>query len=110
MLMLFSLCVTGFLDLSSTETAEKENAMQKLETAISNINDFSPGNIQQAANCIIALDEDRSKSAIADITGTYVYDFNKIVESEILQDEVSINKVSRTGQIGGALLGGVLAE
>lgn len=109
MLTLFSLCVTGFLALSSKEAEEKENTIQKLETEISNIKDFTPTNKQQAANCIIALDEDRSKIAIADTTGTYVYGFDKIVESEILQDEVSISKVSRTGQLGGALIGGVLA-
>lgn len=108
-LILASLLITGGLIISDSIKKEQDDIQTTMKSNIENIKDFSPSNIQQAANCIIALDEDRSKIAIADTTGTYVYDFNKIVESEILQDEVSISKVSRSGQIGGVLLGGVLA-
>lgn len=109
LLILASLLITGGLIISDSIKKEQDDIQTTIKSNIENIKDFSPSNIQQAANCIIALDEDRSKIAIADTTGTYVYSFDKIIESEILQDEVSISKVSRTGQIGGALLGGVLA-
>ncbi|WP_211749698.1 hypothetical protein [Paenibacillus sp. Marseille-Q4541] len=109
MLTVFSLCITGFLVLSSKETKEKEDAIQKLESQISMVKDFTPTNILHAANCVVALDENKEKLVIANTVGTYTYDFKKVIESEIFQDEVSISKVSRTGQIGGALVGGVLA-
>lgn len=108
-LMIFSLSITGFMLMSNKVSDEQEKFYSSLENNISKIDNFNADKIHRAVDSVIALDEKSEKVAVSDKNGTYVYNFRDIVESEIIQDEVSISKVSRAGQLGGALVGGALA-
>lgn len=108
-LMVFSLSITGGLLLTDKIKVEQENLYSGFENAISKIDNFKADKTHRAVDSVIALDEKNEKIAVSEKSGTYVYNFRDIVESEIIQDEVSISKVSRAGQLGGALVGGALA-
>lgn len=57
---------------------------------------------------ILSFDEDAQKINFASEHGNKTYSFRDILQSEIIQDGVSITKTSRGSQLGGALVGGVL--
>ncbi|WP_145142145.1 hypothetical protein [Paenibacillus sp. Y412MC10] len=90
--------------IPNTIKAERE----RLEHKLLNLNDFDPSQKFQALNGVIGLDEDNKKFAIIDSNNHYIFSFEDLIESEILQNETTVTKTSRSSQIAGAIVGGAL--
>jgi hypothetical protein len=62
-------------------------------------------------NSSILLDEESKKVCFifTNNNSPEIYDYKDILESEILEDGITITNTSRTSQLGGALVGGILA-
>ncbi|MCC3645838.1 SHOCT domain-containing protein [Cytobacillus oceanisediminis] len=62
-------------------------------------------------NSAILLDEERKKVCFlfANIDTSEIYSYKEILETEIVEDGKTITGTSRSSQIGGAIIGGVLA-
>jgi hypothetical protein len=123
---LTSLIVGGRYD-SKRKLDFTDNLFKRLKEMAKRIDDFNVTQefISPNLESYIALDEDNKKVCIienehknhGELSKTtskfeykhYVYSFNEIIQSEIISDGVTINKTSRSSQIGGALVGGALA-
>ncbi len=57
----------------------------------------------------IAIDEDDKKVALVENGNYRIFDYRDIVESQIIEDGQELTSISRTSQVGRALVGGVLA-
>lgn len=91
---------------------KKTQQMTILEHELKDYN-FSQRFTSYDDNVTIMVDENAKKLCIAEVSETNgkseVYDYKDILESEIIEDGQTVTKTSRSGQIGGALVGGVLA-
>lgn len=75
---------------------------------------------------VLAIDEDHKKICIIEnqhnnmgieLSKTFskfdyltkIFDYDDILQTEVIEDDVTITKTSRSGQLGGALVGGLLA-
>lgn len=113
-LILVAACFTVAALLNKKEKENLEDLYTKLETTISNIDNFKSTNQIRTENSVLSIDENSQKVVIVGVDHaksvmTYVYNFSDIIESEIIQDEVTLTKTSRASQVGGALVGGALA-
>lgn len=108
----FVVIIIIFFILFNTQEA-KDNKRDFL-LRLSKLDDFNPTQYMMEDNGRqgLAIDEDKNKFCITrDSNGyviTEVYEYKELLEAEILEDGNSITKTSRTGQVGGALLGGIL--
>lgn len=82
-----------------------------LFSKINELNDFefSKHILSDDLNNGIFIDEKRNKICLVDNEkNTNVYRYRDILEVEILEDGSSVTKMSRTSQVGGAILGGLI--
>ncbi|WP_413381215.1 SHOCT domain-containing protein [Alkalihalobacillus sp. 1P02AB] len=93
-------------ELNNTKMKKLSDLKGKLEGFIES-KEFVAYDLETA----LILDEENSKLAIIRLEDEYVktYDYSELLESEVIEDGITVNKTSRSSQIGGALLGGVLA-
>ncbi|WP_377887475.1 SHOCT domain-containing protein [Alkalihalobacillus sp. R86527] len=72
---------------------------------------FSQKHISSNMDSSIMIDEEAKKLCIIQdqLSKERVYDYKDILASEIIEDGVTVNKTSRSSQIGGAILGGIVA-
>jgi Short C-terminal domain len=94
----------------SRETNEKVNKLHDMQMAIKDFTvsqKFTSPDIKSA----LLLDEENKKVAFiyVDSNDTQIYNYEDILEAEILEDGKTITSTSRSSQIGGALIGGALA-
>lgn len=91
---------------------KREMKLKQLDKSIEDIEGFSYNKrFVSAENDTALLIDEKSKRiclAYSSLETKKVYPYKDILESEIVEDNVSVNKVSRTSQIGGAILGGFL--
>jgi hypothetical protein len=117
-ILLVVLTVLGFyLDYKSKRDREENEDQHRSirETGISNLKshtDFDvtrrfEGNPQVSQ--MISIDENKKKVSFIDGVRFRVYNYRDILSSEVLIDGNEVIKTSRTSQIGGALIGGILA-
>jgi hypothetical protein len=117
-ILLVVLLVLGFYTEHRSKRKREENEDQQRsirETGISNLRkqtDFEVtsrfvGNPQVSQ--MISIDENKKKVSFIDGEQYRVYNYRDILSSEVLIDGNEIIKTSRTSQIGGALIGGILA-
>jgi hypothetical protein len=117
-ILLVVLLVLGFYAEHRSKRKREENEDQQRsirETGISNLRkqtDFEvtsrfEGNPQVSQ--MISIDENKKKVSFIDGEKYRVYNYRDILSSEVLIDGNEIIKTSRTSQIGGALIGGILA-
>lgn len=113
-LLIIAIGLTSLALINKKEHENLEDLYTKLETTISNIDNFKSTNQIRTDNSVLSIDENSQKIVIVGVDHskavmTYVYNFSDIIESEIVQDETTLTKTSRASQLGGALVGGVLA-
>jgi len=96
---------------SGNETAEKNNNYKvKATKVLENLEDFTPENItlSNISDISMAFDSQRKKICFVDaLCKPWVYDYDKIIASEIVVDGQTITKQS--GTIGRSIVGGLLA-
>lgn len=108
-LVLTALCTFA----TKVQESEEKKIRQKLDKKtemLNNIPDFKKTQRinSPSGNAVIAIDENSMKICIINSWGQDVYNYRDILESEIVEDGNTITKTSRSSQIGGALIGGVL--
>lgn len=68
--------------------------------------------IDERSNSAIAYDKDKNKFAVINTVNNILnvsqFDSSEILQSEIVEDNQSISKTSRSSQVGGALVGAAL--
>lgn len=110
--MFYLLSVVGLVWYISVYNADKKRESEQ-QQEISNkqyeISSYTPSQQFSAYGKAISIDEKSNKLAISDLNNNYTFNFSDIIESEIIEDDSTITKTSRTSQIGGALVGGALA-
>lgn len=106
---IFFSALSVFALLISNENKAIEKKYSKIESNIQKVKGFVESDTYKALDHIIQIDEHHEQLLIADINQAYVYNFSDIIESEIIQDEVSISRTSRSNQVGTTLAGMVLA-
>ncbi|ETI68138.1 SHOCT domain-containing protein [Neobacillus vireti] len=88
----------------------KINKLHEMQT---HLTDFTVSQKYQSYDIqsSILLDEERKKVCFifAKTNSSEMYEYKDIIESEILEDGKTITTSSRSSQIGGAIIGGVLA-
>jgi hypothetical protein len=99
--------IYGYLKSDQKEDLKRKN--RTIHSNIAKIPNFNPTSTVKGTNYIVSIDEQSEQVAFANTLNTYVFKFEDIIESEIIQDDVSIIKASRTSQIGGALVGAALS-
>lgn len=115
-IMIVGLIASGIY-LSKLETKNKTNTINnkinKLDSMQNLVKDFTVSQKFQSYNLesTILLDEERKKVCFifSNNNSTEIYDYNDILESEIIEDGKTITSTSRSSQLGGAIIGGVLA-
>lgn len=99
--------------LNKNKTNEKNEKINKLHNMQKLLKDFTVSQKYQSYDLksSILLDEERKKVCFifADTNKTETYDYKDILESEIMEDGKTVTNTSRSSQIGGAIVGGVLA-
>ncbi|WP_431809148.1 SHOCT domain-containing protein [Brevibacillus agri] len=93
------------------ELAQKRNMMDETIARMRKNENFSISKkyLSDHNDCGIAIDENAKKISFLYMDRAYTYSYKDILESEIIEDGISVTKTSRGSQIGGALLGAVLA-
>jgi len=89
---------------------EKINKLHEMQMAVKDFT-ISQKFTSPEINSSILLDEEQKKVCFifADTNTTEVYNYNEILESEILEDGKTVTSTSTSSQIGRAVLGGVIA-
>lgn len=97
-------------DKKETEDYDKR---KKFEELIKNIDGFTPSQkyVSKTLDSSIMIDEANKKVCLvhSDLTQKLVLNYKDILEAEIIEDGNTITKTSRSSQLGGALIGGILA-
>jgi len=91
---------------------EKKSKVARFDENIRNLKDFKVSQkfVGYDLNSAILVDDKAKKICIFYDENEYKkFDYKDILESEIVEDGLTVTKTSRSSQIGGALLGGVLA-
>jgi hypothetical protein len=106
---LYSYIQTGESKKKSIETNEKVNKLFELEKSLENFKvsqKFTTPNIDK----MILLDEENKQVAFIEsqFSSKEIYNYDDILESEILEDGKTITTTSRGSQVVGALIGGAL--
>lgn len=110
-LVLFIICLIVFFAWIKHITKDIETGTaQKIKDKVEHFN-FSRERYTfgVGTNILIGIDEPNQKIIVASMTNQIYINFSDILESEIIQDDISISKTSRSSQIGGAVAGGLLA-
>ncbi|WP_188206960.1 SHOCT domain-containing protein [Alkalibacillus aidingensis] len=116
--LLFLVIIVGVILLGRSESKEQQAIKDKKEKLLSNIKNVLLEDFTVTKEYItndqdhgILIDEDNKKVCIVwqGMNRHKVFNYRDILESEIIEDGETITKSSRKSQIGGALLGGVLA-
>lgn len=122
--ILFLILFIGFIVVMSGgafEHVDREETKQQKEKVEQKINEiFKKENFNRSNNkffifndydSMIALDEGNRKVAFVSNKGVIykIVNYKDVLESHVVENGISITKTSRSGQVGGALLGGVLA-
>lgn len=83
---------------------------EKLKEILSNIPEFTSSQVftNEKHDLAIAVDDQDNKLCIID-SEIRVFPSKEILELELVEDEVQLTKTSRGSQIGGAVVGGILA-
>jgi len=99
-------------DKKTEVKTKKTQQMTILEHELKDYN-FSQRFTSYDDNVTIMVDENAKKLCIAEVSETNgsseVYDYKDILESEIIEDGQTVTKTSRSGQIGGAIVGSLVA-
>ncbi|WP_339194062.1 hypothetical protein MKY95_19675 [Paenibacillus sp. FSL P4-0176] len=95
--------------IEDIETSRKKEALDRLLGKLNEFDGFTPTIYFEYIGKILSIDENSSKIAIGDINSINVYNFNDLLHVEVQQDEETITKTSRSSQLGGMAVGGVLA-
>lgn len=101
-----------YSNISSTKRQlnDQQKTHKEMESQLLEIPDFEPNQKYHATNCLISLDESSQRIVIIDQQSkSHVYGFQDVIESEIIQNEVTVTKTSRSDQIAGTVIGGALA-
>lgn len=102
----------AFLD-GQKQQKEIEDKTSKLKELKDNLSDFLITEEYKSYDLesSILLDEERKKMCIISLkdSNSDIFTYQDILESEIIEDGITVTKTSRSSQLGGALLGGVLA-
>ena len=104
------------IGLENNRKAEEKGNINKIRKELQNkiINeDFTVSQKFESddlKSCIM-LDEEHKKVCFifTESNSTETYDYKDILESEIMEDGKTITNTSRSSQLGGAIIGGVLA-
>jgi hypothetical protein len=115
MWVILFLALIGFLlfRLGWTEVKRRDEKQLRINEKLKQIG-FIPTRIfvDERKNSAIAFDKDRSKFAIVNIINNEIklcqFDSIDIIQSEIVEDNISVSRSSRTSQVGGALVGAAL--
>ena len=91
---------------------ERDLAMSNFKNLMK-LNYFSPTEYLLTDSCKngIAIDEDNSKLAVYEVENNFIHliNFSEVLEVHLIKDGDTITKTSRGSQLGGAVIGGVLA-
>ena len=103
------------------EMKDKEDFQSKVNATINNISDFKVDQIfvpMNLNNPILLLDESRKKIGLlyrlnekfgySEKLTPIIFSHTDIISADVLQDGVNVITTSRSSQIGGAIVGGVL--
>ncbi|SOC43413.1 SHOCT domain-containing protein [Ureibacillus acetophenoni] len=109
--------IWGGIYLGKIETQNKTNEINNKKNTLDTMQnlqkDFTVSQKYQSYDLesTILLDEERKKVCFlfAKNNTTEIYDYKDILESEIIEDGKTITSTSRSSQLGGAIIGGVLA-
>lgn len=110
---IISLVIVIIITTIFSDKQTKEN-FSKLDKAINNLENFESSKkyVFDNAEKAFLIDEKRKKMSLIEIenenVSTRMYDFHDLLEVEILENGESLTKTSRSSQIGGALLGGLM--
>ncbi|HBZ79031.1 MULTISPECIES: SHOCT domain-containing protein [Brevibacillus] len=115
--VLIGIVVAGFYfsvkdkEKRDKELAQKRSMMDETIELMRRNENFSISKryMSEYNDCGIAIDENSKRISFLYTDRSYTYSYKDILESEIIEDGISVTKTSRGSQIGGALLGAVLA-
>ncbi|MEK4532096.1 SHOCT domain-containing protein [Solibacillus sp. FSL K6-1554] len=102
-------------DINQKDKIKREHGKKeiKINKLIWELNDFvvSQKLVTPHLEKAICIDETNKKIGIIDSASDkkYIFEYRDILESEIIEDGNTVSNTSRTSQIGGAIIGGVLA-
>jgi low affinity Fe/Cu permease len=115
----FLVCVIAIIfwiasDKKKKEDEEEEYARRQSKNsyAFSKVEGFSSTQKYESPDKkqILSIDENSNRLCFVDFgKESKVYKYKEILQSEIIEDDVSVTKTSRGSQIGGAVIGGLLA-
>jgi hypothetical protein len=112
---IIALVVLGTLANLAISAAKKkeEQTWARLESKLRVLHGFRPSQkIMAMNNTAIALDEQSRRLCLIKephgCASVKVLPYRDVVESEVIENGVSVTKTSRSGQVGGALVGGLL--
>lgn len=98
------------LRLEAEEDQEKNREIIKLQKILEGKKHYTITQqvVSDDIKTILSYDEGRGKINFTTENGNKTYEFKDIMQSEIIQNGVSVTKTSRGSQLGGAIVGGVL--
>ena len=109
---IFSLFFYIAVQSERKEKLQNEIKKQKLFEILNSSGDFKSSKefISYDYKNILALDEESKRICVVSDDGTRkIYLYKDLLQVEIVEDGVSVTTTSRTSQLGGALVGGMLA-
>lgn len=112
---LFTIGTVAFISLLIYSIAiSKEQAKARriaLSSKLKEMNGYLPTKRLYTFNneSLISIDDKSEKLVITMLDKNKVFSFKEIIESEIIYDDVTVTKTSRSSQIGGAVVGGLVA-
>lgn len=95
--------------IEDIEASRKKEALDRLLGKLNEFDGFTPTVYFENRGKILGIDENSNRIAIGDINCINVYKFNDLLHVEVQQDEETITRTSRSSQLGGMAVGGVLA-
>ncbi len=112
-LILVGIGVFLMIMFSAMQSANKSSKQVLLNSYFDNLSDFAISNKITGQNGDTALAIDNKKYKVCLLVGKHpnvkskIFNYNDILECEILEDGESITKTARGSQLGGMLIGGL---
>jgi hypothetical protein len=112
-LFVLVVCVSVYAHYSlvTSDIRHRRNTFLMVEQRVLSIDNYNPTKMIRASNYLLSMDTGSERLVISDVTGDFIVPFNLLVSSEIVVNNTStaVTKTSRSSQLGGALVGGILA-
>ena len=110
----FILFVVGFIAIVGMSEIKLDKKKREMNAKLRSYSNFSPSQtiVGENGKTGFAMDEERKQVALISVETpelvVRIFNYEDVLSSEIFVDDNTISRTSRTSQVGGALVGGLL--